>query len=90
MVRGHVLDLLAAGETVLYGGSAVLSPMAVELARCADDTADEVVIADLDPAALDEARRRIPLAAEGISADEFKRCTARARRALVAARAARR
>ena len=50
-----------AQKTVAFGRSCVVGPLGETLAVCADDTADEVVVAELRLADLLDARRRIPL-----------------------------
>jgi predicted amidohydrolase len=47
--------------TVAFGRSCVIGPMAETLAVCSDDTASEVVIADLCHGHLADTRQRIPL-----------------------------
>ena len=52
-----------AQDTVAFGRSMVVGPVGEALAVCADDAADEVVLADLEMPALLEARQMIPLQA---------------------------
>eukprot|EP00928_Gymnodinium_smaydae_P089176 TRINITY_DN73177_c0_g1_i1.p1 TRINITY_DN73177_c0_g1~~TRINITY_DN73177_c0_g1_i1.p1 ORF type:complete len:331 (+),score=41.10 TRINITY_DN73177_c0_g1_i1:45-995(+) len=48
-------------QTVAFGRSCIMGPLGETVAVCADDTADEVVMAELRLDHLVEARRRIPL-----------------------------